>query len=66
MLSDKQKKHILVNRDGLKYYTVEGLEKVHEEMLRLLLIIDTIAKDINYRQGNIHIWNLIKVFLKMR
>ena len=47
MLSDKQKKHILVNRDGLKYYTVEGLEKVHEEMLRLLLIIDTIAKENN-------------------
>ena len=47
MLSDKQKKHILVNRDGLKYYTFEGLEKVHEEMLRLLLIIDTIAKENN-------------------
>ena len=45
MLADKQKKHILVNREGLEYYTVKGLEAVHEEMLRLLKIIDNIAKD---------------------
>lgn len=50
MLSNCQNNHILVNRNGIDYYVVKDLEKVHAEMLRLLLIIDKIAheNDISY------------------
>ena len=47
MLSNCQNKHILVNHGGLDYYVVEGLDVVQKEMLRLLLIIDVIAKENN-------------------
>ncbi len=48
--------HFSVNNN---YYYKQKSRCLH----RLFLQPD---KDINYRQGNIHIWNLIKVFLKMR
>lgn len=50
MLSNTQKNHKLIVEKGIEYYTVKGLDEVKKEMLRLLKIIDTIAKSngINY------------------
>lgn len=44
MLSNIQSNHKIVVENGIEYYTVEGLDIVKKEMLRLLKIIDTIAK----------------------
>lgn len=51
MLSKKQKKHFLVSTPDFDYYSVQGLEKLKNEMLRLLAIIDNVA-----RENNIKYW----------
>ena len=45
MISNIQNKHQLVKINGIEYYTIEGMEEVHKEMLRLLKIIDKIATE---------------------
>lgn len=45
MISNLQNNHRLINNDGVEYYTIEGMEHVHTEMLRLLMIIDSVAKE---------------------
>lgn len=47
MISNLQKQHKLVNKDGMDFYTIDGMELVHSEMLRLLMIIDSVAKENN-------------------
>lgn len=47
MISSIQNKHRLVEENGIQYYTISGMEKVHSEMLRLLRIIDDIASENN-------------------
>ena len=47
MISNIQKKHKLIEENGMKYYTIDGMNLVHEEMLRLLKIIDEIANNNN-------------------
>lgn len=49
MLSKKQKKHFLVSTPDFDYYSVQGLEKLKNEMLRLLAIIDNVARDNNIK-----------------
>lgn len=60
MLSTKANNHIKTSVDGIEFYTVEGLNILQDEMLRLLSIINEIA--IN---NNIQYWidagNLIGV-----
>ena len=51
MISNIQKKHYLVDENGMKYYTIDGMDKIHAEMLRLLKIIDDVAQ-----QNNISYW----------
>lgn len=45
MISNIQKKHQLVKTNGIEYYTIEGMDAVHAEMLRLLKIVDKIARE---------------------
>ena len=45
MISNIQKNHKLVKKEGVEYYTIDGMEQVHAEMLRLLMIIDNVAKE---------------------
>ncbi len=47
MISSIQKQHKLVKDNGIEYYTIDGIEKVQSEMLRLLRIIDKVAKENN-------------------
>ena len=49
MLSNIQKSHILINEQGIDFYTVKGLNDVHQEMLKLLSIIDDIAESNNIK-----------------
>lgn len=45
MITNIQNKHNLVKIDGMEYYTIDGMDMIHKEMLRLLKIIDKIAID---------------------
>lgn len=45
MITNVQKGHQLITKDGIEYYTVDGLEDAHAEMLRLLKIINKISLD---------------------
>lgn len=47
MISNIQKGHKLVRENGIEYYTIDGMDKIHAEMLRLLKIIDKIAIENN-------------------
>ena len=49
MLSTNQKTHYKTTESGIEYYSVEGLQEVKTEMLRLLKIIDKICIDNNIR-----------------
>lgn len=47
MITSVQKKHQLVNVNGIDYYTIDKMEQVHAEMFRLLKIINKIAEENN-------------------
>lgn len=47
MITAKQETHIPINKDGIEYFTVQGLDLVHKEMLFLLKIIDEICQENN-------------------
>lgn len=47
MIANLQNNHKITVKDGVEYYTIDGMEYVHAEMLRLLKIIDNIAKENN-------------------
>lgn len=47
MLTLKTKSHFIIDNKGIKYYSMEGLDIIHEEMLRLLRIIGEICTDNN-------------------
>ncbi len=51
MITQKQRSHFILHKNGLKYFSVKGLDLVHLEMLRLLKIIDDIC-----RENNIEYW----------
>ena len=61
MLTDRKKTHRKVVKNNIEYYTVEGLEILQKEMLRLLDIINKIAIE-----NNLNYWidggSLIGVF----
>jgi len=45
MITSIQNKHVKVNKDGMEFYTLEGMEQIHSEMLRLLKIINKISEE---------------------
>lgn len=47
MISNIQKNHVLKCMNNIEYYAVPGLDVIHQEMLRLLQIIDKIASSNN-------------------
>ncbi len=47
MISNVQKKHKLIKKNGIEYYTIDGMDKIHAEMLRLLKLVDKIAIENN-------------------
>lgn len=51
MITKKNLKQRLINSNNIEYYTIDGLEDIHNEMLRLLNIIDSICK-----KENIEYW----------
>ncbi len=47
MISSIQNQHKLVKENGIEYYTIDNIKTVQSEMLRLLRILDQIAKENN-------------------
>lgn len=45
MITSIQKGHVKVNQNGIEFYTLEGMDSIHSEMLRLLKIINKVAED---------------------
>lgn len=47
MLATKEASHIYISSDSFAYYTISGMEELHNEMQNLLQIIDTVCRDNN-------------------